>query len=71
MITSLIEMLPLPSFGHLTTSTIQFESHDKTLLMAPWIKIGRHYLFSKMFWVEKEKVFKWLSSAPTFQFVLK
>ena len=54
MITSLIEMLPLPSFGHLTTSTIQFESHDKTLLMAPWIKIGRHYLFSKMFWVEKE-----------------
>ena len=29
MITSLIEMLELPNFGHMTTSTIQFESRNK------------------------------------------
>ena len=29
MITSLIEMLELPLFGHMTTSTIFFESRDK------------------------------------------
>ena len=27
--TSVIEMLELPNFGHMNTSTIQFESHDK------------------------------------------
>ena len=32
MITSLKEMLELPNVGHMTTSTIQFESHDKNLL---------------------------------------
>ena len=31
MITSLIEMLELPNFGHMTTSTIYFESRDKIL----------------------------------------
>ena len=34
MITSLIEMLELPNFGHMTTSTIQFDSLDKILLVA-------------------------------------
>ena len=29
MITSLIEVLKLPNFGHMTTSTITFESRDK------------------------------------------
>ena len=29
MLTSLIEMLELPNFGHMTTSAIQFESFDK------------------------------------------
>ena len=28
MITSLIEMLGLPNFGHMTTSTISFELYD-------------------------------------------
>ena len=33
MITSLIEVLELPNFGHMITSTIKFEPHDKFLLM--------------------------------------
>ena len=33
MITSLTEMLELPNFGNMTTSTIEFESHDKILLV--------------------------------------
>ena len=36
MITCLIEMLELPSFGHMTTSTIELESCDKTLLATSW-----------------------------------
>ena len=31
MITSLIETLELSTFGHMTTSTIYFKSHDETL----------------------------------------
>ena len=33
MITPLIEMVELPNFGHMTTSTIKAESRDKILLM--------------------------------------
>ena len=36
MITSVIEMLELPNFGHMTTSTIQFEPRDKILLVTSW-----------------------------------
>ena len=32
MITFLIKMLELPNFGHLTTSTIWFDSRDKTVI---------------------------------------
>ena len=32
MVTSLMEMLELPNFGHMTTSTIYFESRDKFML---------------------------------------
>ena len=32
--TSVIEMLELPNFGHMSTSTIQFESSDNILLVA-------------------------------------
>ena len=39
MITSLIEMLELPNFGHMTTSTILFESRDKILLVKLWTEI--------------------------------
>ena len=38
MITFLIEMLELPSFGNMNTS-IEFETHDKTLLMTSWTEI--------------------------------
>ena len=33
MITSLIEMLDLPNFGHMTRSTIYFESRNKIFLV--------------------------------------
>ena len=33
MIISLLELLDLPNFDHMITSTIQFESRDKILLL--------------------------------------
>ena len=39
MITSLIEMLELPNFGHMTTSATEFESRNKILLVTSWTKI--------------------------------
>ena len=39
VITSLIETPELPNFGHITTSTIKFDSCDKILLMTSWIEI--------------------------------
>ena len=33
MITYLIEILQLPTFGHMTTSTVLFTSGDKVLLV--------------------------------------
>ena len=39
MITSLMEMLTLPNFGHMTTSTIKFESRDQILLVTSWTGI--------------------------------
>ena len=39
MITSLIEMLELPNFDHMTTSTIKFKSRDKNLLVTSWTEV--------------------------------
>ena len=39
MINSLIEILELPNFGHMTTSTISFEPCDKILLETSWTGI--------------------------------
>ena len=39
MITSLTEMLELTNFGHMTTFTLQFEPHDKILLVMSWTEI--------------------------------
>ena len=39
MITSLIDMLDLINFGHMTTSTMKFESFDKTLLVTSWAEV--------------------------------
>ena len=33
-------MLELPNSGHMTTSTIEFESHDKILWVTPWSEIA-------------------------------
>ena len=39
MVTSLIVMLQLPNFGHMTTFIIRFQSRDNSLLVASWIEI--------------------------------
>ena len=39
MITSLIEMLELPNFGHMTTSNKSFKSRDKILLVPSWTEV--------------------------------
>ena len=39
MITSIIEILELPNFGHMTKSTIQFKPRDKILLTMSQIEI--------------------------------
>ena len=39
MITSVINLQELPSFGHMTTHTTEFESCDKTLLVTSWTDI--------------------------------
>ena len=39
MITSVIEVLQLRNFGHMTTSTVERQSHDKVLLMTLWEEI--------------------------------
>ena len=39
MITSLIVMLELPNFGHMTSFTVWFESRDKVFLVASWTEI--------------------------------
>ena len=39
MITSLIEMLELLNFRHMTTSAIQLKLHDKILLVTSWTEI--------------------------------
>ena len=52
MITSFIEMLELPGFGHMTTSTIQFDSRDKILLMTSWTQIMTPYdLYFKIYFI--------------------
>ena len=33
MITSVVDVLELPNFGHMNTSTLQFDSRDKILLV--------------------------------------
>ena len=32
-------MLELPNFGYMTTSTMQFESPDKILVVTAWVEI--------------------------------
>ena len=39
LVTSLIEMLELPKFGHMTTSTIEFKSPDKKFLVTSQLTV--------------------------------
>ena len=39
MRSSLMEMLELRNFGHVTTSTIQFDSRYKILLVTSWTEV--------------------------------
>ena len=57
MITSFIEMLQLPNFGHMTISTIQFVLHDKFLLVTLWTEImTSKYFFQNTFILRRPKV---------------
>ena len=51
MITSVIEMLELPNFGHfglMIISTLPFESRDKILYVAPLTELRLHNLYFKI-----------------------
>ena len=56
MVTSFIEMLDLPYFGHITTSTIQFESRNKNFFSGVTdknydiITFISNYLYFKKAW---------------------
>ena len=57
MITSLIVMLELPNFGHMTTFTVWFESHGKILLVASWTEIMMSQpLYQNAFILRRPKV---------------
>ena len=47
MVTSHIQMLDLPNFDYITTSTILFEPGDKILLVTSWLKIMMAWIFFK------------------------
>ena len=47
MTTSLIVMLELRNFGHITIFTIQFKSSDKAFLVASWREIMTSQLFNQ------------------------
>ena len=49
MITSLIEILELLNFGHMTTYTIQFEPREKILLLTSWTEIMKFYEVMPLF----------------------
>ena len=57
MITTLKEILELPNFNQMTTSTIQFESHDKVLLVTSWTEIMSSTLFQNTFILRKAAMF--------------
>ena len=53
MITSLVEMLELPNFGHMTTSTIKFASDDKICWWRQKQKLWPHNLFPNYLYFKK------------------
>ena len=55
--TSVIEMLELPNFGHMNTSTIQFESHDKIFQNAVDTNYDVVTFISKYIYFKKDQSF--------------
>ena len=57
MITSLIEMLELPNFSHMTTLTMLFDSRDKILLLMSGIEIMTlELLFQNIFVLRRPRL---------------
>ena len=57
VITSLTETLELPSFGHVASFTLLFESRDKILLVTPWTEIMTPQpFFKKIFILSRSEV---------------
>ena len=56
MIATLKEMLELANLNHMTTSTIQFESHDQFFLVTSWAEIMSSTLFQNTFILRKARV---------------
>ena len=46
-------MLVLPNFGHMNTSTIEFEPRDKILLMRTWTETDVVTFTSNFFYFKK------------------
>ena len=46
-------MLELPNFGHMNTSTTEFESRDKILMMTSWIELRGNNLYFKIFYFKE------------------
>ena len=55
--TSLIETLELPNFGHITTSIIYFNSRCKILMMTLWTKVmTSQSLFQNTFILRRSRI---------------
>ena len=58
-------MLELPNLGHMTTSTIQFESRDKILLVTSWT------VFQNTFILRRPRVAIFADIIKTITFFIK
>ena len=72
MLTSLIEMLKLPNFGHMTTCTISFESRDEFFSVRSWIEIMTSWsLFENILILRRPRKGLLLISSKVWSFLLK
>ena len=72
MITSFIEMLELPNFGHLNATTILFESRDKILLMTSLAEVMTSQpLFLNTFILRRPRIANLMTSSKLQPYLLK
>ena len=72
MITSFIEMLELPNFGHLTATTILFESRDKILLVTSLAEVMTSQpLFLNTFILRRPRIANLMTSSKLQPYLLK